>query len=121
MKHRILTLVALASIVLCSCLGRRPVPEGASGAEIFVLQNCKLCHEPDGSGSGRGPALRKLRQYWTEEQLVVYLFDPAPMIAADPRLKEQEDRHSLPMPRYHNLSEEQRRVLAGWLLEEFGS
>jgi len=97
------------------------VPEGASGADIFVLQNCRQCHEDDGSGSGRAPALGNLRANWTTDQLVLYLFDPAPFIAADARLKKLEDDHSLEMPRYHNLTEDQRTVLAAWLLDRFGS
>ncbi len=117
---RTLGIFALLAIALASCLGRKPVPEGATGAQIYVLQNCKLCHEPDGSGSDRAPALGGLREHWTRDRLVLYLFDPAPIIAADPRLKELEDTHSLPMPRYHNLTEEQRGVLADWLLETFG-
>lgn len=117
---RLLVLFTLAALLLTSCLGRKAVPEGASGAEIYVLQNCRLCHEEDGSGSGRGPALGQLRTNWTVEQLVSYLSDPAPFIEADPRLKKLEDTHSLPMPRYHNLTEQQRSRLAVWLLERFG-
>lgn len=118
---RFLVLLALASLALTSCLGRKPVPEGASGAEIFVLQNCRQCHEEDGSGSGRGPALGNLRANWTADQLVSYLADSKPFIEADARLKKLEDSHSLVMPRYHNLTDDQRGVLAAWLLDRFGS
>ncbi len=120
MTIRTFASLLLASVLLASCLGRRSVPEGATGAEIFVLQNCKLCHEADGSGSKRGPALKGLREHWTEAKLVDYLFDPKPFIEASPRLKELEKTHSLPMPRYHNLTEAQRGELAGWLLDQFG-
>jgi len=121
MMTRILIALALVSVLLSSCLGRKPVPEGASGAEIFVLQNCQLCHEADGSGSRRGPALGNLGAHWTQAELVDYFFDPAPAIAASTRLQEYEDKHSLSMPRYHNLTEEQRVELAGWVLTKFGS
>lgn len=112
--------VYLAPLVLASCLGRKPVPPGATGEEIYALQNCRLCHAEDGSGTKRGPALGDLRANWTVERLVEYLFDPQPVVDADERLRALDEQFSLPMPRYHNLTEEQRRELGHFLLERFG-
>ena len=105
--------------LLPGCLGRRPVPEGATGDQIYVLQNCKLCHKADGSGGRRGPKLEDLTRHWSVERLVLYLEDPEQIIADDERLLSREDDFTLSMPSYRNLTFEQRTTLAEWLLQTY--
>ena len=106
-----------SAFLLSGCLGRRPVPEGATGDQIYVLQNCKLCHKADGRGGKRAPKLENLSRHWTVERLALYLDDPEPIIAEDERLGVKE--YSLPMPSYRNLTLEQRTTLAEWLLQTY--
>ena len=52
-----------------------------------------------------------------KSKLARYFADPQAFVAADPRLRAHGETHSQTMPAYDNLTLEQRRVLAAWLLE----
>ncbi len=107
---------ALGLCASLACALRRPPPPGASGAQIYELQNCANCHGEEGAGTSRGPALRELSRHWTRERLVDYLADPQAVAAVDPRLRARGREFSSEMGPYDNLTAEQRGVLADWLL-----
>lgn len=110
----LLPLVPLALVAACST--RRPPPPGASGDVIYQLQNCANCHGEDRRGTRLGPSLVPLASSWTRESLASYLADPRAMVAADERLAALDREFSADMGRYDNLSQDERLVLAGWLL-----
>ena len=105
------------ALFLLACSLRQQPPPGASGAEIYRLQNCANCHGEEREGTRRGPPLAGLDEHWTAERLAEYLSDPGATIAGDARLRAMdEDFGSSNMGRYDNLDPEQRRTLAAWLL-----
>jgi mono/diheme cytochrome c family protein len=102
-----------------ACSFRRQPPPGASGAEIYRLQNCANCHGERREGTRRGPALAGLRARWTIERLAAYLADPPAMLETDARLASLDEQYgSSDMGRYDNLDLAQRSTLAAWLLAE---
>lgn len=108
-------LLALAGVGT-ACQTRKDPPAGAPGEMIYELQNCANCHGKNGEGNMLGPPLAKLTSNWSAERLVAFLTDPEPVLAADERLRTLAGTYSSQMTRYDNLTEEQRRVLADWLL-----
>ena len=110
----------VAAVVLCLALGcqtRKDPPPGAGGDMIYELQNCANCHGHNGEGNLLGPPLARLSSNWTAEELVAFLTDPESVLAGEERLRALASDYSGQMTRYDNLSLEQRRVLAEWLLE----
>ncbi len=107
----------LSLYVASACTLRKDPPPGASGVDIYALQNCANCHGQLGRGNALGPPLSSLARHWTRELLVEYLADPRPFVERDERLTALDAEYSGQMSRYDNLSVEQRRVLAEWLLE----
>ena len=66
---------------------------------------------------GAGPALRDLAPYWDVDRLMAYLADPETFRAANPDFEDRREAvFELEMPAYDHLSEDQRRLLARWLL-----
>ncbi|MEN8162274.1 MAG: cytochrome c, partial [Myxococcota bacterium] len=108
---------ALASLALwTACSSRVDPPPGASGEEIYALQNCANCHGERGEGRSLGPPLRELAASWTVADLGRYLARPADFIERDPRLRSLDAEYTAEMNRYDNLTDDERRVLAEWLL-----
>lgn len=118
MRQATLALSLLPFLAL-ACSFRRQPPPGASGAEIYRLQNCANCHGEEREGTRRGPPLAGLRSNWSAERLAEYLADPPAMVANDARLALFDEQFgSSDMGRYDNLDMEQRTRLAAWLLAE---
>jgi len=112
---RLLVFCALA-LAATGCFGRKDPPGGADGQVIYDFQNCKNCHGENGEGNSLGPPLAKLSSSWSRDQLAAYLNDPEPVLATNERLRTLAKAYVGKMSRYDNLSEEQRGVLAEWLL-----
>lgn len=109
--------LALLLALAPGCSLRRQPPPGASGAEIYRLQNCANCHGEGREGTRRGPPLAGLRSNWTRARLAEYMLDPRPMVARDARLARLDQQYgSSDMGRYDNLDLVQRSTLADWLL-----
>ena len=110
---------ALAGLVLwTACSSRVDPPPGASGADIYALQNCANCHGERGQGTEHlGPPLRDLAASWTVADLGRYLARPEEFLERDPRLRALDAEYTSEMNRYDNLTDDERRVLAEWLLE----
>ncbi len=96
-------------------------PEPASlpeqALEIYQRARCERCHGDNRQGTGQAPPLINLGAYWTEEDLAVYLADPRAAAETSERLQVLAARYKLIMPGYQTLSEDERRVLARYLVE----
>jgi mono/diheme cytochrome c family protein len=110
---------ALVLALALGCSLRRDPPPGATGAEIYVYQNCANCHGENGEGRSQGPALAGLASSWELDALVGFLADPDPFVERDPRLAALLEEHSGEMSSYANLTREERTVLAAWLLATY--
>lgn len=111
-----LLLFSLLVLLPLACSFRRDPPPGASGSEIYRLQNCANCHGEAREGTRLGPALKGLKPHWDPERLARYLADPRAMLAEDPRLRALDQEYSNNMGRYDNLNIGQRRTLAWWMI-----
>lgn len=106
----------LLPLLTLACSFRRDPPPGASGAEIYRLQNCANCHGDKREGTRNGPPLRGLAAHWDAERLARYFADPRALVAEDARLRALDQEYSGDMGRYDNLNLGQRRTLAWWLI-----
>ena len=109
-------MLALAA-ALWACASPVQPPPGASGSEIYALQLCANCHGDDGGGKSLGPPLRDLASHWDESTLADFLGDPRGWEERDARLRRLADDHSGTMDPYDNLSVDERRRLARFLLQ----
>jgi cytochrome c2 len=85
---------------------------------LFQSEACSVCHGEMAQGmEGAGPALRDLAPYWDTDRLTTYLADPEGFRADNPDFEDRRDVvFELEMPASDHLSEDQRRLLARWLL-----
>jgi cytochrome c553 len=122
MMHRLALAALCAALLGSACLFRRQPPPGASGPEIYALQNCANCHGDEREGTRRGPRLTGLRAHWTVERLAEYFVDPRAVVARDARLGGLDEQFGASdMGSYANLDLALRTTLARWLLEVSGS
>ncbi len=84
---------------------------------IYEDQSCSLCHGEQAEGNDNGPALEDLEPYWDEYRLVTYLADPEKFRTANPDFDQRRDtKYELEMPEFGHVPEQDRRLLARWLL-----
>ena len=109
-------LVSIALVLGGACSLRQAPPPGATGDEIYALQNCANCHGLDRKGMPNGPALADLERHWTRDTLAEFLRDPKAFVKTDARVAALKNQYSTGMGRYDALTLDQRLVLASWLL-----
>lgn len=91
--------------------------EIARAMELYGQQACPECHAGNAEGSENGPVLRDLAPYWNVDRLVDYLGDPDGFRVANPDFDDRRDTvYELEMPAFDFVPEEDRRLLARWLL-----
>ena len=112
-----LGVLAATALASAGCAFRRDPPPDADGATIYAFQLCANCHADDARGTSRGPDLAGLAEHWDVEGLAAFLADPEEAVEGDERLARLARESSSTMRSYANLSLEQRRVLARWLLD----
>ncbi len=84
---------------------------------IYEDQSCSLCHGEQAEGNDNGPALEDLAPYWDEYRLVNYLSDPTGFRKANPDFDQRrKTTYELEMPEFGDVPEQDRRLLAQWLL-----
>ena len=86
------------------------------GMPLYAAESCGACHGAERQGSATGPALRRLRRYWTEDALVAFLRSPAAAVASDSRLEKLARRYPAQMAGLPGASDEKLRTLARYLL-----
>ncbi len=99
-----------------------PVPDSPAAAhgqalEIYRRARCDRCHGENRQGTKDAPPIANLGEFWTEDDLVTYLADPQSAVETNERLQVLVARYRLIMPGYKVLSEEERRALARYLME----
>ena len=119
---------AVCGLILTGCGGAEPDAARAGNSiseadesraiKLFQSEDCTMCHGEMAQGLEEiGPALRDLAPYWDVDRLMAYIADPEGFRAAN---SDFEDRREvvfeLEMPASDQLSEDQRRLLARWLL-----
>jgi cytochrome c5 len=90
-------------------------PAALDGAAIYAKANCAMCHAENRGGKPQAPSLLTLKQTWTVGELAKYLKDPQGFAAGDSRLSAQKQQYTMKMPA-PNISDDERRMLAQWLL-----
>jgi cytochrome c551/c552 len=134
MKKVILASVVFASAMLSTgCSGPEPADETVAvqqpvspltaeeidRVEALLKENiCAECHGENLQGSETGPSLGEIREYWNEERLAEYLYHPQRYMVSHQKVQERSPGFEIDMPPYKDLSEEDRRLLARWVLEE---
>jgi len=121
-------LALLAVLAFAACTGGAEdgstAPAAVSEAEasralqLFQEEGCNGCHGDLAEGiEGSGPALRDLAPYWDVERLKAYLFDPEGFREANPDFEDRRsEEYPLEMPPFDHLDEQQRELLARWLM-----
>lgn len=105
----------------CGPGGPRP-PAGLTedqmvGWQAYTRLDCASCHGAQREGKRSGPTLTGLSELWNQDDLVVYLKDPAPVVKSTPRLAYRAEQFAITMPRYNDKANEATlRSLASFLL-----
>jgi cytochrome c551/c552 len=121
-------LIGVFGLMLCGCASEQSIEEKAGDSlseadesralALFQSEACSACHGEMARGIEEvGPALQDLAPYWDVDRLATYLADPEGFRAANPDFEDRRDVvFELEMPASDHLSEDQRRLLARWLL-----
>jgi cytochrome c553 len=112
------------SLLLAACSGERSgsdqssaIDVEAAGYRIYQLSACHRCHGLRLDGTHKAPGLLALPSQYDAERLRRYLANPDSMQAADPRLRELDDRYTVfEMPSYAMLATQARDQLVAFLL-----
>ena len=123
-----ITVAAVCGSMLIGCAGEQSgeAQDATSISEadesrafaLFQSEACTACHGEMAQGIEQaGPALKALAPYWDVDRLMAYLADPEGFRAANPDFEDRREVvFELEMPASDHLSEDQRRLLARWLL-----
>ena len=132
-KPLIILSMLIAVLSFAGCGGSEPVEEAAAEPDpivpltaeeleqvaILVEDNiCVECHGENLEGTDTGPALTDVRQYWTEDLLVKYIYNPEFFMVSHPEVKRRNAGFDIDMPPYIDMPEEERRLLARWVLQQ---
>lgn len=90
----------------------------AAGAALYQESSCWTCHGAQGEGSHLGPELSGLSRWWqSDQQLAAYLAAPDSARQHNSRLQAVGDPYRpVAMPGFADLTIEQRRALAAYVL-----
>lgn len=120
--------IVVGGLMLVGCGGENPGDGQASvtlseadesrAYALFQSEACTACHGEMAQGlEEAAPALKSLAPYWDVDRLMAYLADPEGFRAANPDFEDRREVvFELEMPASDHLSEDQRRLLARWLL-----
>jgi len=123
-----IVVIAVCTLALIGCGSDEPgeaqAVAGLSEADesraiaLFNSESCTMCHGEMARGQeGVGPALKDLAPYWDVDRLMAYLEDPEGFRASNTDFEDRrETEFELEMPASDHLSDDQRRLLARWLL-----
>ena len=118
---------AVCGLILIGCGAAEPDAARAGNSiseadesraiRLFQSEGCTACHGEMAQGLEIGPALRDLAPYWDVDRLMAYIADPEGFRAANPDFEDRREVvFEMEMPASDHLSEDQRRLLARWLL-----
>jgi mono/diheme cytochrome c family protein len=114
--------LALALVAPCSgCSDESVVVDESvrAGRQVYERLDCQSCHGFRREGKRTAPPLTGLVQYWSEEDMIRYLEDPAPVVEATPRLAYRLEQYPIAMPGYADkASEEELQELARYMLTD---
>lgn len=125
-------LAFLTLLVLAGC-GGEPAEEAApepepvvplTGEELARVQElkeeniCAECHGENLDGSETGPSLQNVAQYWTEDALVKYIYNPEFYMVSHQEVRQRNSGYEADMPAFIDMPEEDRRLLARWVLQQ---
>ncbi len=132
MKKSIIILTMLTAVLtFAACGGSGPAEEPAAEPEpvtpltaeelqqvqVLVEDNiCAECHGANLEGTETGPALINVGQYWTESKLEKYIYNPEFFMVSHPEIRRRNPGFEVDMPPYTDMPEEDRRLLARWVL-----
>lgn len=105
-------------LTLAACSMRDQPAIGASGEEIYRVSACASCHGENLEGLGIAPPLLGLSALWSRDELGAFLGDPDRFLEQVERLQQLDFDYSSSMPKYSNLSLDERDRLAGFLLSK---
>jgi mono/diheme cytochrome c family protein len=94
-------------------------PEEEAGAlALFEDMGCNACHGDQAEGlEDMAPPLADLAPYWTAERLSTYILNPDWFRSNNPDFEERRQiEYDAEMPSYEEISEEDRILLARWLM-----
>ena len=92
--------------------------EAERAGKLYRREACSVCHGERAQGvQSAGPALHSLAPYWDEDRLEAYLRDPAAFRRANADFDARRDEtYELEMPGFGHVTEQERRLIARWLL-----
>jgi cytochrome c551/c552 len=92
--------------------------EATRAVALFEENACVDCHGEDRKGGEAAPSLFGIRAHWTEAKLVEYFYNPEFYMVSDPTVLARNPGYEITMPPFLDMSEEDRSLLARWVLQE---
>ena len=86
------------------------------GKKLFIAELCASCHGFERQGSWMGPPLRNLDENWERHNLAEFIRTPSKFTGRDERIKKLSKQFRTQMAPNKRLSEDERLILADWLL-----
>lgn len=85
------------------------------GLSLINRMNCVSCHGVDLKGTNLGPSLYSAKEYWSRDNLINYLRNPA-SYSGDDRFETYKAQYNSIMPSYSNYDVKDLGVVADYLL-----
>ena len=82
---------------------------------LINRMNCVSCHGVDLKGTNLGPGLYKAKEYWSRDNLINYLRNPA-SYSGDDRFEAYKKRYNSIMPSFSNYDVKDLGIIADYLL-----
>jgi hypothetical protein len=82
---------------------------------LINRMNCVSCHGVDLKGTSIGPGLYSAREYWSRDNLINYLRNPA-SYSGDDRFEAYKKEYNSIMPSYSNYDVKDLGIIADYLL-----
>ncbi len=92
--------------------------EAVRATALFEENTCVDCHVEDRKGSEAAPSLLGIRAHWTEAKLVKYFYNPEFYMVSDLTVLARNPGYEITMPPFLDMTEEDRSLLAKWVLQE---
>ncbi len=100
------------NIVMKSDQKKVETPEG-----LIASLGCITCHGVDLTGTNNGPSLKNVKQYWSRDNLINYLRNPAANMSGD-RFDEYKKKFpNFLMPSFGNVEVKKLGKIADYLLK----
>ncbi len=86
--------------------------------KIVEALGCTTCHGVDLAGSDKGPSILEMKKYWSKENLVRYLQNPAAFLDSSRLAKYHDQYIQYIMPSYDTVDVKTLGIISDYILNK---